>query len=118
MLIFLFAFLFASTNAYSRNRTLIKYWITDESAMGCWTFTFIDQWGGENYQCKPCIIQGCTLWSWSARYELDGIHQSDPCPQNNTVEYGETLSRNQAAQDGENVPDSTVFTFSIEEIIE
>ncbi len=96
------------------SKIILKEWDTD-LPLSSWVFKWYDKWGGSNYQCLGELISDCHIYSWKAEYPLL-ISEPDPCPQNNTVQYGENLSRYEAIQNGTPVPDTTIFSFSIYEI--
>ncbi len=111
-----FVVLFVTDGAFSYSKIIRKQWTTDEIGSGTWQFKWKDQWGGLNYQCDPDIYSHCNIWSWRADYCLEGISTPDSCPQNNTIGYGENLSRTEAIKNGKTVPESTQFTFNITEL--
>src|SRR3989339_585820 len=84
----IFTFVLLSFSAISM--TITKEWIVRHGPgvkMGCWEFMWEDEWGGSNYQCKPCGFVGCSPWSWRAVYE----GMIDPCAECNTEQYGRNL---------------------------
>ena len=106
------------TLAFSDVQTYIrKTWTTNEPMLGDWVFMWIDQWGGKNSQCQEQIYAHCNTWSWEAKYPVKLKSSPDPCPEINTVEYGENLSRYESFVNGSPIPPEVIFEFNISEII-
>ncbi|MCX7929186.1 MAG: hypothetical protein N2663_00470 [Chlorobi bacterium] len=85
-------------------RYLIKHYHDPSSPMtGHWEYMWRDEWGGNNYQCRPGG-GACNLWDWAAVYKLAMVGGSDPCPTCNTIEYWYDITRNAAAQAGVQLP--------------
>lgn len=96
-----------TTSAIPENagaETFTKIWSYGYSGkIRAWKFMYVDQWGGQNYQCSQPGF-ACGIWDWMAVYH--GAVQPDiPTPEwTNTEAFGDSIAHYHAISNGDTLP--------------